>query len=677
MTIGQPDDQSEQEADRVAQTVMQQINAPPADPAVQRELDPSLFTPFIQRQGAVAGGAAPDAVEDGINAARGGGKALDAGLQQSMGQAMGADFSNVKVHTDGRADSLNRSIQARAFTTGRDIFFRKGEYNPGSSGGQELIAHELTHTLQQGAAPVSAKAQRQMLDESEEDFAVQLGLGSSTTIQRAPGDKDSKEADEEDDDVDVLTWDDDDIPMSDIFNRPLIQKGGRDGILVSQSGIPYYGETNDIGDGRGYRYQPRFDHRYHYALKLDGSPVVSQIDFDGDGTPLVDLMGRPLIETLTGEYEDHAGTLYTNKPFEIGGDVDENDVKVPRYRPRMDAVGNLIDPWGDPITQQPPSAIGDLDDDQTGTRPAAAIPGANQGEKTKAEHARRTKLLREWQVLTLLENAEHASENFKDAIKDVVAQVDDHFGEHVCDHTEGFEYLRKGEQSAMDKAERVAGQWDQGVLMSLLDVLRTTIICDNHAVMQVALTKLEQVAAGTADMAIMPIGQNWFDNALEAHKKEAQKGDDADYSDIGYADIKQNLLVPFVVPEGDPPKNSYSGQIVAEVQVQHQGLLNVKEHGGGHAFYDLNRALNKKTGGVLGSASNVPESANRILEADVWEKVIKPSCTKNGVENIGDFMHKIRTLAQGRDVVFDKQECKALKTAGSKVYEEFWQNYQG
>jgi hypothetical protein len=66
-----------------------------------------------------------------------------------MEQAFGADFSGVKVHTDGQSDQLNQSIQARAFTTGQDIFFRQGQYEPGSKGGQELLAHELTHVVQQ------------------------------------------------------------------------------------------------------------------------------------------------------------------------------------------------------------------------------------------------------------------------------------------------------------------------------------------------------------------------------------------------------------------------------------------------------------------------------------------------------------------------------------------------
>jgi hypothetical protein len=53
------------------------------------------------------------------------------------------------VHTDARSDALNRALEARAFTTGQDIFFRSGEYDPGSAAGQALLAHELAHVVQQ------------------------------------------------------------------------------------------------------------------------------------------------------------------------------------------------------------------------------------------------------------------------------------------------------------------------------------------------------------------------------------------------------------------------------------------------------------------------------------------------------------------------------------------------
>jgi len=61
------------------------------------------------------------------------------------------------VHADAEADALNRSLNARAFTTGTDIFFREGAHNPGSSGGRELLAHELTHVVQQTGDEVHRK----------------------------------------------------------------------------------------------------------------------------------------------------------------------------------------------------------------------------------------------------------------------------------------------------------------------------------------------------------------------------------------------------------------------------------------------------------------------------------------------------------------------------------------
>ena len=96
-------------------------------------------------------------VERSIETARGGGSALDSGVRSRFEPSYGADFGGVRVHTDDRADSLSRTLHAKAFTTGQDIFFRQGEYNPGTSGGRELLAHELTHVVQQNGAGVSRK----------------------------------------------------------------------------------------------------------------------------------------------------------------------------------------------------------------------------------------------------------------------------------------------------------------------------------------------------------------------------------------------------------------------------------------------------------------------------------------------------------------------------------------
>jgi hypothetical protein len=83
---------------------------------------------------------------------KGGGASLPAQTQQQMGSAMGADFSGVKVHTGSEAAGLSNSIGAQAFTHGNDVYFNEGKYNPSTTEGSKLLAHELTHTVQQGAA---------------------------------------------------------------------------------------------------------------------------------------------------------------------------------------------------------------------------------------------------------------------------------------------------------------------------------------------------------------------------------------------------------------------------------------------------------------------------------------------------------------------------------------------
>ena len=88
-------------------------------------------------------------IETRINNAQGGGQPLLDEVRQPMEKAFGADFSSVRMHTDSEADMLNRELSAKAFTTGQDIFFRESEYNPSSDSGKKLIAHELTHVMQQ------------------------------------------------------------------------------------------------------------------------------------------------------------------------------------------------------------------------------------------------------------------------------------------------------------------------------------------------------------------------------------------------------------------------------------------------------------------------------------------------------------------------------------------------
>ena len=92
----------------------------------------------------------PD-VQGRIDATRGSGAGLDAGVRCRFEGELGS-LNDVTVHTDDTSDQLNRSVSARAFATGTDVYFAKGEYNPGSADGDRLIAHELAHVVQQRGA---------------------------------------------------------------------------------------------------------------------------------------------------------------------------------------------------------------------------------------------------------------------------------------------------------------------------------------------------------------------------------------------------------------------------------------------------------------------------------------------------------------------------------------------
>jgi hypothetical protein len=94
----------------------------------------------------------PGSAATAINRSRGIGRALDNGTKAQMEAGFSTDFSSVRVHDDSESHALSRSLNARAFTTGQDVYFGAGQYQPGSQDGQRLIAHELAHTVQQPSA---------------------------------------------------------------------------------------------------------------------------------------------------------------------------------------------------------------------------------------------------------------------------------------------------------------------------------------------------------------------------------------------------------------------------------------------------------------------------------------------------------------------------------------------
>ncbi|NER12064.1 DUF4157 domain-containing protein [Leptobacterium flavescens] len=111
----------------------------------------------IQTKEEGSGAEQPSNLENRLNSSKGKGSPMSKDTQDSMGSAFSADFSNVRIHTGTEAVKMNRELGAQAFTHGNDIYFNQGKYDTNSSSGKHLLAHELTHTIQQGKSVQTKK----------------------------------------------------------------------------------------------------------------------------------------------------------------------------------------------------------------------------------------------------------------------------------------------------------------------------------------------------------------------------------------------------------------------------------------------------------------------------------------------------------------------------------------
>lgn len=179
LTIGASGDAYEQEADRIADQAMAMADEIPQvqQQSTQEEEDTLQSKPLfasistIQRQAVeeeelqakVAEGRlsaeTSEAFDDHLHHSSGGGAPLPNETRAFFEPRIGFDFSQVRVHTDSTAVQMSQAINAQAFTHGSDIYFGSGRYDPGSDSGKRLLAHELTHVVQQSGA-ASAPIQR-------------------------------------------------------------------------------------------------------------------------------------------------------------------------------------------------------------------------------------------------------------------------------------------------------------------------------------------------------------------------------------------------------------------------------------------------------------------------------------------------------------------------------------
>ncbi len=167
LKIGQPGDKYEKEADRNADVVIQRLSQPGSthtelsgnhfennDQPQSIQLKCSKCEALEEIQFKENSNASGDytGIESKLNRTKGTGSPLPADSRVQMEGAFGRDFSNVRIHTGSQAVEMNRGLNAKAFTHGSDIYFNSNTYDAKSTQGKGLLAHELTHTVQQSAS---------------------------------------------------------------------------------------------------------------------------------------------------------------------------------------------------------------------------------------------------------------------------------------------------------------------------------------------------------------------------------------------------------------------------------------------------------------------------------------------------------------------------------------------
>ena len=266
LTVGAAHDRYEQEADHVADQVMRASGSQPAqvagetgtvhrkragDEVQAKPLAETISRRSIQRQGEANGKPAQAADplgsfttgagwDEQLAASRGGGSPLPGNVRAFMEPRFGADFSGVRLHRGGESNQLNRAISAQAFTHGRDIYLGSGAPAPGTAQGNRLLAHELTHTIQQGTvkgAPVQRITARDATNQVvPNNYSNPLSLPQTYTSD----------------------------------GNPSIQLDGHNGVVTAEAVGDMFGHTMLVTEWRDYSQRwPDNQHTYQMDLTVD------------------------------------------------------------------------------------------------------------------------------------------------------------------------------------------------------------------------------------------------------------------------------------------------------------------------------------------------------------------------------------------------------------------------
>ena len=177
LTVGRADDPAERQADRMADAALRNLGS-------YDDAGMSTINRRAVDDDPLGGTDVDPDVQRSIDAKRGGGRPLGDRETAAFSDSYGVDLSGVRVHTDSDADRLSRSLQADAFTTGSDVFFRRGMYEPGTARGDQLIGHELAHVATE-AGGASRSIHRFMTPAAFADLTSEGWLTGKSRAQKA------------------------------------------------------------------------------------------------------------------------------------------------------------------------------------------------------------------------------------------------------------------------------------------------------------------------------------------------------------------------------------------------------------------------------------------------------------------------------------------------------------
>ncbi len=202
LSIGKSNDKYEVEADRVADQVVANKQNKSSDsffspsPLVQKKLanevqkqdekneEIQTQEEVSKQQSSIGDATSNDTsrLENKLNSSKGRGTSLSGNTKKEMESGFRTDFSTIKIHTDSNAVQMNKQLGSQAFANGNNVYFNEGKYNPNSQSGKHLLAHELTHTVQQGASQPAVQAK--MMPAENKPNPVAQPVVESKSVQK-------------------------------------------------------------------------------------------------------------------------------------------------------------------------------------------------------------------------------------------------------------------------------------------------------------------------------------------------------------------------------------------------------------------------------------------------------------------------------------------------------------